>query len=226
MKYIYHHLGLGDHIICNGIVRHYKDIHKTVTVFCKPHYFNNVEYMYRDDKDIIILPIGEDSDVLNYINQNNLHSDLIVVGFDRLAYDNSKTFDEGFYNTINLPFIFRFSKFKFQRNIDKELEVYNDLNPNNEPYIYVHDDKERGFEIDRNKINNNLKIIENDKRFLMFDMLKIIENATEVHSMQTGMKDLINSFKFDKPKFYLHWYVRPYNDDYDTVGLNKFTKIY
>jgi hypothetical protein len=226
MKYIYHHLGLGDHIICNGIVRHYKDIHKTVTVFCKPHYFNNVEYMYRDDKDIIILPIGEDSDVLNYINQNNLHSDLIVVGFDRLAYDNSKTFDEGFYNTINLPFIFRFSKFKFQRNIDKELEVYNDLNPNNEPYIYVHDDKERGFEIDRNKINNNLKIIENDKRFLMFDMLKIIENATEVHSMQTGMKDLINSFKFDKPKFYLHWYVRPYNDDYDTVGLNNFIKIY
>ena len=78
----------------------------------------------------------------------------------------------------------------------------------------------------RNKLNSNLKIIENDKRFLMFDMLKIIENATEVHSMQTGMKDLINSFKFNKPKFYLHWYVRPYNDNYDSVGLNKFTKIY
>lgn len=226
MKYIYHHLGLGDHIICNGIVRHYKEIHKTVTVFCKSHYFTNVKYMYRDDNDIIILPIGEDSDVINYVNENNLHSDLIVVGFDKLNFDNSKTFDEGFYNTINLPFMFRFSKFKFERNIEKELEVYNLLNPNNEPYIYIHDDKERGFEINRSKINNNLKIIENDKRFLMFDMLKIIENATEVHSMQTGMKDLINSFKFDTPKFYLHWYVRPYNDDYDTVGLNKFTKIY
>ena len=71
-----------------------------------------------------------------------------------------------------------------------------------------------------------LKIIENDKRFLMFDMLKIIENATEVHSMQTGMKDLINSFNFNNPKFYLHWYVRPYNDNYDSIGLNKFTKIY
>ena len=182
--------------------------------------------MYRDDDDIIVLPVGEDSDVHNYINQNNLNSDLIVVGFDKLRFDNSKTFDEGFYNTINLPFSFRFSKFKFERNNEKELEVYNELNPNNEPYIYVHDDKERGFEIDRNKINNNLKIIENDKRFLMFDMLKIIENATEVHSMQTGMKDLINSYKFNKPKFYLHWYVRPYNDDYDTVGLNNFIKIY
>jgi hypothetical protein len=226
MKYIYHHLGLGDHIICNGIVRHYREMYEKVTVFCKPHYFTNVEYMYRDDNNIIVLPIGEDSDVRNYINQNNLHSDLIVVGFDKLGLDNSKTFDEGFYNTINLPFLFRFSKFKFERNNDKELEVYNLLNPNNEPYVYIHDDKERGFEINRSKINNNLKIIENDKRFLMFDMLKIIENATEVHSMQTGMKDLINSFKFDTPKFYLHWYVRPYNDDYDTVGLNKFKKIY
>ena len=60
----------------------------------------------------------------------------------------------------------------------------------------------------------------------MFDMLKIIENATEVHSMQTGMKDLINSFKFNKPNFFLHWYVRPYNNDYDSVGLNKFDKVY
>jgi hypothetical protein len=226
MKYIYHHLGLGDHIMCNGIVRHFKEIHNNVTVFCKPHYFNNVEYMYRDDKDITVLPIGEDSDVLNYIRKHNLHSDLIMVGFDLPGYGNGKTFDEGFYHTVNLPFEYRFSKFKFDRNNIKESEIYNELNPNDEPYIYVHDDKNRGFLIDRSKINSDLKIIENDKRFLMFDMLKIIENATEVHSMQTGMKDLINSYKFDKPKFYLHWYVRPYDEDYDTVGLNNFNKIY
>jgi hypothetical protein len=182
--------------------------------------------MYRDDKDITVLPIGEDSDVLNYIRKHNLHSDLIMVGFNLPGYGNGKTFDEGFYHTVNLPFKYRFSKFKFDRNTIKESEIYNELNPNDELYIYVHDDKDRGFSIDRSKINSDLKIIENDKRFLMFDMLKIIENATEVHSMQTGMKDLINSYKFDKPKFYLHWYVRPYNEDYDTVGLNNFTKIY
>ena len=226
MKYIYHHLGLGDHIICNGIVRHYREIYEEVTVFCKQPYLTNVEYMYRDDNKIIVLPIGQDYDVLNYINQNNLHSDLIIVGFNKQGFKDAKTFDEGFYNTVNLPFEYRFTKFKFDRDTDKESEVYNELNPNNEPYIYVHDDPQRGFKIDRNKLNSNLKIIGNDKRFLMFDMLKIIENATEVHSMQTGMKDLINSFKFNKPNFFLHWYVRPYNNDYDSVGLNKFDKVY
>ena len=69
MKYIYHHLGLGDHIICNGIVRHYNEIFKSVTVFCKPHNFTNVEYMYRDNGSIIILPIGEDSDIVEYVNK-------------------------------------------------------------------------------------------------------------------------------------------------------------
>ena len=152
MKYIYHHLGLGDHIICNGIVRHYREIYNIVTVFCKPHYLANVEYMYRDDDNIIVLPIGEDSNVINYINQNDLHSDLITVGFNKPGFTNSKTFDEGFYNTVNLPFEYRFSKFKFDRDYEKESEVYNELNPNNEPYIYVHDDKERGFKIDENKI--------------------------------------------------------------------------
>jgi hypothetical protein len=226
MKYIYHHLGLGDHIICNGIVRHYNEIFKSVTVFCKPHNFANVEYMYRDNDSIIVLPIGEDSDIIEYVNKNNLHSDLITIGFNRLTNQNSKTFDEGLYNMMGIPFTYRFSKFVFDRNVEKETIVYNELNPNNESYIYIHDDKDRGFIIDRTKINNNLKIIENDKRFLMFDMLKIIENATEIHTMQTGMRDLINSYTFDKPKFYLHWYVRPYNDYYDTVGLNEFTKIY
>ena len=226
MKYIYHHLGLGDHIICNGIVRHFKEIHKTVTVFCRPNYFTNIEYMYRDDNDIIVLPIGDDFDIIKYIDENNLQSDLITVGFDGPGFSDSKTFDEGFYNTVKLPFEYRFTKFKFERNLEKETEVYNELNPNNEPYIYIHDDRERGFQINRDKVNQDLKIIENDKRFLMYDMLKIIENATEIHSMQTGMKDLINSFAFSKPKCYLHWYVRPYDDSYESIGLNEFTKIY
>ena len=32
MKYIYHHLGLGDHIICNGLVRHFKETNEKCLV--------------------------------------------------------------------------------------------------------------------------------------------------------------------------------------------------
>jgi hypothetical protein len=56
-------------------------------------------------------------------------------------------------------------------------------------------------------------------------MLTIIERAEEVHVMQSSLKDLINSFKFDKPKFFLHNYVRGYGDDANSIGLNKFEII-
>jgi hypothetical protein len=226
MKYIYHHLGLGDHIICNGIVRHFVDIHNEVTVFCKPHYESNVKYMYKDDKNITVLSIGEDSAVDNYIENNGIIKDVMFIGFAGLYSQEAKTFDEAFFKMAGLPFEDRFSKFKFIRNKDKEKEILDILNPTGEPYIYIHDDKERGYSIDLKKINSNIKVVENDKRFIMFDMLGVIENAEEVHMMQTGMKDLINSFVFEKPKFFLHWYVRNYNDFLDSVGLNNFIKIY
>jgi hypothetical protein len=223
MKYIFHHLGLGDHIICNGMVRHFKEVYGEVTVFCKPQYFQNVEYMYRDDNKINVLQIGEHSDIEEYIKKNNLKDDTIIVWYREKK---GKSFDECFYDLVNIPFEYRFTKFNFVRNQKKEEEVYNELNPSGQPYIYVHDDLSRGYGIDRNKIVSNLNIIENNEKFLLFDMLKIIENAEEIHVMQTSMKELISSYFLDKPKIFLHWYVRNYNEDYKTTGLNETIYIY
>jgi len=43
--------------------------------------------------------------------------------------------------------------------------------------------------------------------------------------MQTGFKDLINSYKMDKPKIYLHKYVRNYPPSIHSVGLNNTIEI-
>jgi len=220
MKYIYHHLGLGDHIICNGLVRHFKESHDKIFVFCKPHNFDNVDYMYRDDENIEILPIGEDIDVNKYIMNNNIQKNVILVGFGELSkYMSMFTFDESFYKIVNLPFEYRFTKFKFIRDNEKEIEAYNKLNPNNEKYIFVHGD------LNRNKIRTDLKIIENSTEFKIFDLLKIIENAEEVHLMESSIKCLVNSFKFDKPTFFYHQYVRNYSESLNSKGINKFNKI-
>jgi hypothetical protein len=215
MKYIYHHLGLGDHIICNGLVRHYKENYEKVFVFVKPHNFDNVKYMYRDDENIIPLPIGEDSDVQNYIQDNNLSENTIISGFR--GFSGCK-FDESFYKSVELPFDYRFNKFYFSRDLNKEMEIYNNLNPNDEPFVFLHG-------VNQEKVRSDLKIIINPTEYSLFNLLTLIEKSTEVHLMESSIKNLVNSYKINGPKFYYHKYVRGYTDDYNSDGLNQFITI-
>jgi len=217
--YIYHHLGLGDHIICNAIVRHYKKKYDKLYVFCKPHNFENVSYMYRDDINIEVLPIGEDNDVNIYISKNNLESKVVRVGFEYVSRCNHSSFDECFYTCINLDFSARYNEFFFKRDLEKEIEVFKNLNPHDEPYIFIHGN------IDKNKIRKDLKIIENPVNYKIFDLIHIIENAQEVHLMESSIKCLVNSIQMTKPKFFYHRYVRGYGDFLNSKGINEFTII-
>lgn len=223
MKYIYHHLGLGDHVICNGMVRYFYKNFNEIKLFCKKHNSKNVKYMYSDLEKLELIVVETDRDVEQIIKNNNIENETIRVGFNALMkYIPQYTFDVAFYKTVGLDFNVRFNDFKVPRNLIKENEVLRELNPKNESYIFVHDDKSRGFSIDHDKLPKNKKIIYNDMKYSIFDMLGIIENADEVHVMQSSIKDLINSFKFIKPKFFLHNYVRGYDNTLNSIGLNNF----
>ena len=182
--------------------------------------------MYSDLPNLKIISISNDIEVEQYIKKYGLDNNLIKIGFSELnSYIPPYSFDEVFYILCGLDFKNRFELFYVPRDYESEEKVFNELNPENEPYIFIHDDPNRGFKIDRSKISSNLKIIENNLKYSIFEMLKIIENASEVHVMQSSLKDLINSYKIDKPKFFLHNYVRNYGDDCDSKGMNNFVKI-
>lgn len=219
MKYIYHHLGLGDHIICNGLVRHIKKFEDVVYVFCKLHNTKNVEYMYRDNPNIKILSVGEDIDVISYINNNNIQNDIIVVGFTGENQDEVSSFDEAFYFQHKIPFSKRFDDFYFERDFELEQNIVKELNPNNEKYIFTHN-------IDISKINTNFKIIDNPVNYSIFNLISLIENAEEVHLMESSIKNLVNSYKMEKPKFFYHKYVRGYPEWNNTKSINKFQIIH
>ena len=46
------HLGNGDNITCNGLVRYYSTKYDNITVFCKKQNLHNLEEFYKDDKTI------------------------------------------------------------------------------------------------------------------------------------------------------------------------------
>lgn len=228
MKYIYHHLGLGDHFICNGLVRHYYSIYNNIKLFCKNHLQENIRFMYRDLPNLEVINFLNDDEVEQYIHKNNLKDSVIKVGFDKLliALRDVETFDQGFYYAENLPFSLRFEKFYIERDHDRENFLFDKMTNGLKDYIFIHDDPARGMHIDAKKINNNLPIIKNDTSYLITDYLKILENATEIHLMQSCVKDMINSYRMPKPKIFLHNYIRNYDNYANSKGLNKFEVIY
>jgi len=224
MKYIYHHLGLGDHIINNGMVRHFYKQHNGITLFAYKHNVKNVQYMYRDLERFQVLGVESDAQADYYISNINL--DCLKIGFSDLSDVMPELpFDKAFYKLAGLDFSVRFDEFYFERDLEKEKEVLNTLNPTGESYIFIHDDASRGFSIDMNRIETEHKVIMNDKRFNVFDYISLIENAEEIHFMQSSFKELMCSYKLDKPTLYQHNYVRQYDESMNSSGLNPFVEI-
>lgn len=228
MKYVYHHMGLGDHFTCNGIVRHYYKQFGSITLFCYKHFESNIKFMYRDLPNFYTIGLSSDNEVEEYIVKNNILNDLIKVGFDksRALQHQVETFDEGFYVAENIPFSVRFDEYYVERDMEREMDLYKTLNPNDEDFIFVHEDPDRGMFLDKSRIRQDLKIIGNNKRFLIFDYIYLLSKAKEVHVMQSSIKDMINSYSFPNTKFILHNYVRNYDSYANTKGLNKFEVLY
>jgi len=224
MKYIYHHLGLGDHIINNGMVRHFYKKYGAITLFAYKHNVKNVQYMYRDLEKFQVIGIESDLQAEQYIERNDI--DCIKIGFSGLSDIMPELpFDKAFYRLAGLDFSVRFDEFYFQRDLEKEKEVLQTLNPTGEKYIFVHDDASRGFPIDMSKVTKDYKIIMNDKRFNVFDYITLLENAEEIHFMQSSFKELMCSYKLEKPILYQHNYVRQYDESMNSSGLNPFIEI-
>lgn len=203
MKYIYHHLGLGDHISCHGIVRHFSEIEDKICLFIKPHNLDNVKRMFSDINNIDYI-VGDDNFVNDYISKNKINN-LIKVGFDLNKTDN---FEIQFYNMANLPIEFKYTKFHVERNYDKEIEIFNSLSLKKNEYIFVHDG---GYEINETLYPKDIQIVKPNGHGL-FDWMYVIENAKEIHCIDSSFICLIDCMDLPNIPLNNHRYVRKYPD--------------
>jgi hypothetical protein len=220
--YIWTHLGMGDHIICNAIIRHYAKKYDIIYVFVKTGNLKNIQYMYRDLKNIRYIDGigGQDEFVKQYL-QIHPFIPLLKVGHEHLN-SIKLHFDEAFYYQLGIPFENRFTDFYVQRDMEKENELCKLLNPTGEPYAFVHKNifnspnggpSGKLMNMDYIK-NKNLKIIDPDespkeeKQYLLFHYIKLIEEAEEVHVMESSFRNLINYAIPYKENVFLHKYMR------------------
>jgi hypothetical protein len=212
------HQGLGDHIICNGLVRSLVEKYGSVVLLVKETNFLSVQRMYIDEPRIFCcpVPVDREEEFFEIVCRNNLK---IKAGFsdyynflEKNQNASDRKFDSFFYRASNVPFENRWDKFFLQRNTEEEDRIFKKLNPDNEPYIFVHEDPLRNLFL--NPINkNNYKIIKNDRSEPVFSMLKILENAEELHCMESSLNVLIEHLeKIEDKKLFYYPKVRNYGD--------------
>ena len=210
--YLYGHLGLGDMISCNGIIRSYAENYDKVYVFSKPKNTKNVMWMYRDLDNIYTMPM-EDSQVTQFM-QISPNNNYIIIGHNKLHEELRKDpkgrFDQIFYKMANVPFEDKWNKFYLKRDLEKEKDTYyNKLGlKDNEEFIFVHDDKERPML--PSKLPLGIKIIKPDRQDIsIFDFLYTIEKAKEIHVIDSSFFNLIDCLQLrSDDNLFFHKYVK------------------
>ena len=136
---IHHNTGLGDHLICNGLVN-YISINKKVFLICNKKNFSSIRYLYSENKNVRVIPIFRNNKIekilikligqyFNDLNNNaekllsKLYSkmsriEILYIGFDDVVYPE---WDKCFYKIVELDFKIRYDYFKLPKKLPKKI---------------------------------------------------------------------------------------------------------
>jgi hypothetical protein len=236
---IYHHLGLGDCFMCAGMIRYFASIRDKVTTFCKPAYIDTIRYLYRDVNNIQVLEM-DDPDVINFLRYMNGREEILCVGYLgrdwNTLYENQPKqiimLDWMFYYQAGISLDYKWDSFYLQRDSEREMAVFNRFKEKygieEGKYVFFHDTSKQAYngfnrsgiggEIDFGYIEDKtLPVIRpEDVKFNMLDYAYLLENAAELHMINSSFFNLAELIP-TKGKLFYHVYPRPY----DCITLRK-----
>ena len=184
---IHHHSGLGDAIICNGMVNFLSKKFDKVYLASFRKIHDHLEYLYSENKKV---------ELLIYDNAIELYRNkklpVLRIGFEK----NSKNFNTSFYEQLNLDYQISYDNFHLPIDEKKQQELLNHLlkvyEIDNE-YALIHQVSSYG-EVEIN-LKDNLKKIFVEKETDIFKNIflykKVIENAKEVHCIDSSFLHLV-----------------------------------
>lgn len=205
--FVYHHLGLGDHIICQALVRHFAAEHGSVGLMVRRSYLDSVRFMYRDDPAVRFFVVRNDREVEAFLGlwPATRH---IRVGHEHLNIS-KVTFAENFYNQFGLDYACRWDG-SIRRDPAREAELFHRMVTLPGPYIFIHEDTKRGFGIDSKRLPNNIPIIRSQLGLTpnIFDYGLVLERAAEIHTIDSSFRHVVDTLNLTEPRRFLHLYAK------------------
>ncbi|HEY4501202.1 MAG TPA: hypothetical protein VJI70_02975 [Candidatus Paceibacterota bacterium] len=213
------HRGLGDEIICNGMVREFCKTYGAVGVLCLERNYQSVSFMYRDLTNLRIHVIRSHSqgDLFRLLNPfrfwRNCYDEVRYIG----NYDSESGIrnERQVYAKFGVPIEKKWESFFVERDAEREGALFRKTSLSGS-YIFIHD--YAPYLIDPARIISSLPIFRPGKNLTdnIFDYCGIIERADEVHVIDSSFMNLIECLQYTNPtqRLYLHRYAR------NTEGCN------
>ena len=215
--YILGNQGLGDQIVLNGLYRYFAKRYDFCVVPIGNRYQETIREMIKDVQNILVtgyrMEIWEphmkahgkllEKKGFRSLNLGKFGNDFLV--------NEDISLDQSIYEQAEIPHKTRWSDFKYLRDMSSESALFEKLGCRKGEYIFVHDDPNRKLQINGDLLPTGYSIIRPKtgiKGFSFFDYISVIENAAEVHCIESSFAVLIEQLDIDVPKF-VHRYARP-----------------
>jgi hypothetical protein len=199
---VHHHLGLGDHLICNGLVNYLLDALELERLYLISVKTNapSVRFLYSDEPRITIL----DFDWPKISQQEFAYwaSNQLGVPMLTIAAQSAENFDVHFYRSLGVPFDVRWSHFRLPAVMTSAHDFYRQ-HIRHERYCLVaakSSVSEHNLQIDTALPIYFVEPLTDS----MLDWVEVIKHASEIHCIDSGFIHLVNSFDLTGAKLYYH----------------------
>lgn len=178
---LHHHLGLGDHIVCNGLVRTLaNERYEKIFLPCKTRNLGSVRYLYEGFPRVEVFEVkNEPIDILRFSIEKGVK--ILRIGFENTRKD----WDRSFYDIAGVPFSHKWSEFRIPisptLNLAKEFH-----NPPTRYQLVSNKCSNQSFGLN---INTGIHQIFTDiftGGENIFSWVSLIEEAEEIHCIDSA----------------------------------------
>jgi hypothetical protein len=199
------HLGLGDNLVCLGLVRELLQREPNTHFYyvCLHRCYHSLVWMFQDLENVFLFAVkgGRQARQL----AGFLNARYVPIGIEGVDL---KRFDAFFYDQHRVPFDLRWSNAHVPAGPKSE-QLYQMLNPKNEPYFLVCN-SDSGSSRYQLKIDNpgNIKVIEvQPLTNNIFDWSKLVACATQIHTIDTSFVHFVESELYGHALMPLHYHL-------------------
>lgn len=218
------HLGQGDSIICNGMIRTIASKVEELLLVAKKPYKQAMVSMFGDLPNVSVEYVDDAPDVSPAFNGGiapPLFQDIIGRGFTFIPLGlhtgnpnwqvNEPNFAKAFYNQVGLDYQCSWINFRFRMDVDKHLAMYNKVVKfYGYDYSFIHDDPKRKILIPRQP---GVSYVHPDDSLIystnIFDYYLVIRNAKQLHFFDSCFGLLMDRMHTDGAKFCYTTGIRP-----------------